>query len=196
MFTGLISYNCSFTNWENLTILFDNTSANCYSSVLSPNNTGDKEIVNVTCVNIKNNAGRDWSFKIRRKSIWNETFLNETFIVTLKPLLLNISTNISINVDLNLTSASVFIWNCKDISDPRYLVFRCNDSDTSNNTLPENCTDTCYDLEPGSDYNLSLVLLPIPIADKKYDKNNTFEGDSLPKPYRTGESKRVCMIII
>ena len=194
MFTGLISYNCSFTNWEkNVTILYNKTSANCDASVLPSNNKGNKEILNVTCVNITKNAGRDWNFTIHQNSTWNNIFLNETFTVTLKPLPLDVSININISVDPNLTSALVYISNCTDISDPSYLVFRCNDSDTYNYTKLDNCACTCYDLEPGSDYNSALVLLPIPAADME---NYYLGNQTLPKSYRTGESERVCMIII
>ncbi|CAF1139955.1 unnamed protein product [Adineta steineri] len=162
MFTALISYDCPFTDLYSFTMLYDETSANC--SILNnvSNITGDIAI-NVTCNNILNNAGRNWTFSINRTSS-NSAVYFEDFTITLSPLNYT-GFNYTTTYDNNQISITISKPDCSQIADLQYLVVRCNDSDKTNNTLSQNCTQVCWGLEHGSKYNVSLVRLPIPIAD-------------------------------
>ncbi|CAF0988795.1 unnamed protein product [Rotaria sordida] len=184
MFTALITYNnCSSINSSELFVFVsESVVENCFVTEDIPHNMDDT-IINVTCENIMNKAGRDWTFNIGSKFFHNQIIFNEIFIVTLEPLSLNTSTYIDVMIDKNLTSALIFIPNCADISDIEYLIFRCSDS---NGTLSENCTYTCSNIQFGSIYNLSLVRLPIPIADE--DKN-FFPEENLYKEFQTNLDK-------
>ena len=174
-FTALVTYNCSSINPSDLSVLFGTTNAvGCYIVRY----ISDSRKVSVTCNNIWNNAGRNWTFSLISHSV-----LNQTFTITLAPLSLNMYTNI---VHDNLTSASIFIPNCDKICDPKYLVFRCNNSDLSNTPLSNDCTFTCFDLKPGSIYQTSLVRSALPIADKN---NSIFEEEILNNTYRIGKNK-------
>ncbi len=178
-FTAVISYNCSSINSSELVIFVNETFAhNCYinEDIFTINNN----TFNITCDTIENNAGRNWTFTIGQKNI-----LNETFTITLTPLSLDTSTNITVDIDDDITSADIFIPNCLDITDPEFLIFRCHSSDLLNNTLSDNCTYTCSNLEPGSIYHASLIRLPIPIVD---ENNNTFEEEILHQIYITSEN--------
>lgn len=182
MFTALITYNCSNIDASKL-LIYNETSNSCSlsDSLTSPGNS----TVNVTCNNIENNAGRNWTFVLGGKEN-SQIIINESFTITLKPLPLNTSTKIIIQVHEDLTSASISVLNCTNIAEPEYLVIRCNSSDTSNSTLSSNCTFTCSNLLPGSIYNASLVRLPIPIADKRDGNETTFPEDTLDQPYTIG----------
>jgi hypothetical protein len=182
MFTGLIAYNCSFTNSNNLTIVYNKTLASCSVSEQFSNDT-QNSIVNVTCNNIVNNAGRDWTFGLNRTCLDNP-IIDELFTITLPPLYLN-TTSFNISEDENFT-AFVVVPDCKKIADPKYLVVRCNSSDMSNNTLSEDCTYTCSDLEAGSIYTASLVRLSIPKADKTNGNEATFPEESRNETYKIG----------
>jgi hypothetical protein len=180
-FTALISYNCSLINPSELVIFVNETLAqNCYTNEDIFNN----HIINMTCDSIENNAGRNWSFTIGRRDSRDQIILNATFTITLTPLSLTTSTNITVDIDNDVKLAEIFISNCLDISDLEFLIFRCNSSDLSNNTLSDNCTYTCSNLESGSIYHASLIRLPIPIAD---ENGNTFEEESLHRNYITRE---------
>jgi hypothetical protein len=182
-FTALVTYNCSSINSDDL-LVFYNGPQEIYCSINKP--FAIDETVEVTCHNIWNNAGRNWTFSLGPQHVYDKIILNQTFTITLTPLSLH---TIIIVYD-NLTSASIVMSNCLEISDLQYLVFRCNDSDLSNRTLSNSCTYTCSDLEPGSIYNTSLVRLAIPIADKMQDKHDPFfEEETLNKVYRIGMNK-------
>jgi hypothetical protein len=88
--------------------------------------------------------------------------------------------------------ASISIPDCMEISDPKYLVVRCNISDLSNNTLSNNCTYTCSNLEPGSIYTASLIRLPIPIAD---ENDHAFDEESINETYRIGEYEYIFTLL-
>ncbi|CAF0862342.1 unnamed protein product [Adineta steineri] len=186
MFIAIITYNCSLISSSDLFIFINETEIdNCNITEQFSNNT-----INIICNNIENNAGRNWTFTIGSKDSQNQIFLNETFTITLEPLSLQLFANISITVDANLTSAFIHIPNCHDITDLQYLIFRCNSSDISNNTLSKDCTYTCLNLIPGSNYTASFVRLPIPIADKgENNDNNTFEEETLTEIYITDLDK-------
>ncbi|CAF0733136.1 unnamed protein product [Adineta steineri] len=162
MFTALITYNCFFTDLYSFTILYNETFADC--SILNDvsNITGNIAI-NVTCNNILDNAGRDWTFSINRTPFSSADTINENFTVTLSPLNYT-DFNYTTTYDNNQISTAISKPNCTQIADLKYLVVRCNDSDKTNNTLSQNCTQVCWGLEYGSKYNVSLVRLPIPIA--------------------------------
>jgi hypothetical protein len=180
-FTAFITYNCSSTDRYYLTVIFNETESACYSYPMYFSNF--KTFI-IECHYIPNNAGRNWTFSIVDNTFSYPVILNETVTVTLIPLSLTTSTNITIDIDDHFTSADIFIPNCLDITDPKYLIFRCNSSDLSNNTLSDNCTYICSNLELGSIYHASLIRLPIPIVD---ENNNTFELESIHTIYMTSK---------
>jgi hypothetical protein len=186
MFTGFITYDCSFINWVNVTVLYNSTLANCFASVHVSNITQKNDTTTVTCNNIQNNAGRNWTFNVLHTSILPGTFINETFTITLEPLPLN-NESVKRTINEDLTSASFWVPDCEKIADPTYLVFRCNSSNESNDTfLENNCTSMCP-VQPGGSYHSVLVQLPIKIADKINDTNNTFPQETLDEIYEIGE---------
>jgi hypothetical protein len=184
MFTALVTYNCSSINSSELFIFpDDNQIIDCNITQDFPEDMTNSAVT-VTCNNIEKNAGRDWTFILGPTLFDSQIILNQTFSVTLEPLSLSTSTNISTTIHDDLSSASFLIDNCTEIVDPKYLVFRCNTSDLSNKSLSSNCTYTCYYLEPGSIYNASLVRLPVPIVDKAND--TTFEEEIIYQNYEIG----------
>jgi hypothetical protein len=186
-FTTLVTHNCSLINSFNLSVFY-NGPQKIYCYITGPFSIGGT--VEMTCYNIWNNTGRNWTFSLGPQYVHDKIILNQTFTITITPLSLHTNTYISITVHDNLTSASVVMSNCLEISDLQYLVFPCNDSDLSNRTLSNSCTYTCSDLEPGSIYNTSLVRLAIPIADKMQDKHDPFfEEETLNKVYRISMNK-------
>jgi hypothetical protein len=185
MFRALINYNCSSINASELFIFVNETlSNNCYINEEFCDNITNTTI-NVECHSIENNAGRNWTFTIGQINFINKIIFNETFIITLEPLSLDISTNITIEIYDDLTFAFILIFNCLDIINPEYLIFRCNNSDLSNNTLSNNCTYTCFYLQPGQIYNVSLVRLSIPIIDKNEER---FDEQTLYTIFFTGKN--------
>ncbi|CAF0928149.1 unnamed protein product [Rotaria sordida] len=174
MFTGHVTYNCSTMNISDL-IIYTNTPANCSVLECSSNNE-----INIKCHSIENKAGRDFEFILGMHEN-NQSIINKTFIVTLKPLLLNTSANINITVHENLTSASILVSNCEKIAEPDKLTFKCDSSNQSSESSLINCTHTCVDLQPGSVYEASLILSPIKISDKE---NDTFPNDTKTEIYR------------
>jgi hypothetical protein len=191
MFTGLVTYNCSSINSSELFVFVNESPADNCIVTKDFSNAMSNSTVYVTCQDIPDNAGRDWTFDLRRTLFRSQVILNQTFTITLEPLSLPLSTNITITVDENMTSALVSIHDCEKISDPQYLVFRCNSSIPSNTNLSSDCELTCFNLEPGSTYTTSLVRLPIRIADKKEDESdNTFPEETLNHTYTTGNYTR------
>ncbi|CAF1109686.1 unnamed protein product [Rotaria sordida] len=174
MFTGHVTYNCSTMNISDL-IIYTNTPANCSVLECSSNNE-----INIKCHSIENKAGRDFEFILGMHEN-NQSIINKTFIVTLKPLLLNTSANINITVHENLTSASILVSNCEEIAEPDKLTFKCDSSNQSSESSLINCTHTCVDLQPGCVYEASLILSPIKISDKE---NDTFPNDTKTETYR------------
>ncbi|CAF4878302.1 unnamed protein product [Rotaria sp. Silwood1] len=115
----------------------------------------------------------------------------------IQPLYLHSSTSILININEDQRTASILIYNCRDISHKKSLVFRCNEYDLSNNTLSNDCTYTCYNLEPGSIYNALLVRLPIRIVDKTDDEqDNIFQEETLNQVYTTNLDKVKNLIFV
>lgn len=185
MFTVSITYNCSFERWSNFTISYNQTLANC--SILTKfSNITKNSTIDVTCDNIQNNAGRNWIFNINATSFISSAVINETFIITLPPLSLK-TANITYDVDTNLSSALISVGNCMQIADLKDLVVRCNSSDNSTTPLLNNCTHRCENLQPGSIYNASLVLLSIPIV----DNNDSFPNESRPISICLGKRKMI-----
>jgi hypothetical protein len=188
-FTAFITYNCSLIYPYYLAVDLNKIgSAHCTPPTLLSN----FRTFLIECYNIQNNAGRSWTFTVTEYFSSYPDNLYENVTITLTPLSLDTSTNIIINIDDDFTSADVSIPNCLDITDSKYLIFRCNSSDLSNNTLSDDCTYTCSNLERGSIYHASLIRLPIPIVD---ENNNTFEEESIQKTYRIGEYECIYVII-
>ncbi|CAF1568769.1 unnamed protein product [Rotaria magnacalcarata] len=183
-FAAILIYNCSLLNQDPLYVFFNETAAvNCYTN---QDYSKPRELI-VTCDNIENHAGRDWMFSlIQQESTHNQTIRNETFTITLAPSSLHDSTWTDIVVDANQTRAAIFVYDCLKISQRKHLIFRCNEFDQSNNTLSDNCTYTCFNLEPGSTYVASLVRLPIQIADKTDSyHDNIFPEEIREQVYKT-----------
>lgn len=179
MFTALITYNCSLISLPELKEL--NNTHNCSKPEVFPGI--DNRTINVTCDNIKHFAGRNFAFSLSgNESI--QYIPSETFIITLHPLSLNTTTIIEKETQ-NLTT-TFEVPNCTEIVDPKYLIFRCDNSDTLNRTLPSNCTVKCSDRVAGSDYNALLVRLAVPIADKTEGNDTTFREQIESEPYKTG----------
>ncbi|CAF1340206.1 unnamed protein product, partial [Adineta ricciae] len=174
MFEALITYNCSSINSSQLFVWSNGTEVDgCHVTDHS------NETVFLSCTNISNHAGRNWSFSIVSTT---PSVLNETFVITLTPLFLQNSTNISITIDSSLTSALISIPNCEEIADLQYLRFQCdkNNSTSSLNPLSADCEITCSNLIPGSIYEGSLIRLSMPIADRS---GEVFEEDYLNQTY-------------
>ncbi|CAM2716895.1 unnamed protein product [Rotaria socialis] len=189
-FEAIIIYNCSLLNQDPLYVFFNETAAvNCYTN---SDYSKPREII-VTCYNIENHVGGDWMFSlIQQESMYNRTIRNETFTITLAPSSLYDFTWIDITVDADQTTASIFVYDCRKISQRKDLIFRCNEFDQSNNTLSDDCTYTCFNLEPGSIYNASLVRLPIQIADKTDTySDNMFTGEIRGQVYKTNLEKAI-----
>ena len=180
MFEALITYNCSSIDSSQLFIWSNGTEVDgCHVT-----NRSNETTVFLSCTNISNHAGRNWSFSIISTT---PSILNETFVITFTPLSLLNSTNISITIDSSLTSALISIANCEEIADLQYLRFQCdkNNSTSSLNPLPIDCEITCSDLVPGSIYEGSLIRLSIPIADRSDDM---FEDEYLNQTYIVGKN--------
>lgn len=188
-FSASISYNCTATQLNNLTI-YNNASANCF--VLNSDKPKNMfSIVNVQCDAIKNNAGRDFTFVLDKNGS-SEFIANQTFIITLAPLPLDDSIDIKIIPNVTLELASIRIPNCQAIANPIYLRFSCDISNESNRSTLENCAHTCKDLEPGSFYNGSLIRLPIPIYD---NQSATFQEESITQNYKIGKTSLVIRLL-
>ncbi|CAF1619904.1 unnamed protein product, partial [Adineta ricciae] len=174
MFEALITYNCSSIDSSQLFVSSNGTEIDGCHITDSYNET-----VFLSCTNISNHAGRNWSFSIVSTT---PSILNETFAITFTPLYLQNSTNISIIIDSSLTSALISIPNCEEIVDLQYLRFQCdkNNSTSALIPLPIDCEITCSNLIPGSIYKGSLIRLSMPIADSSGD---VFEEDYLNQTY-------------
>lgn len=181
-FNAIITYNCSSIHSYSLSVIH-NQSIYPYCSTF--NDYSDDRTVSVTCYNIENSAGRDWTFSLIQRYNYGEIILNKTFAITLQPLLLNSSQN---KVYQEERTVIVFIQNCLQISDSQYLVVRCNSSDLSTYVFSNNCTYTCFNLRPGSISNISFVRLSILIIDKD---GQTFQEESLSKLYTVGEINNI-----
>lgn len=192
MFTALIDYNCSFSNASEL-VVHNSTPAICSISETVRNQSSQGSTVNVTCMNIQNGSGRNWRFGISSRQSF-ESIDNESFIITLQPLRLNYSTNITIVVDTNLRSVSISIWKCNEIAEPNYLVVQCGNQ--SNRPILINCTQKCNELLPGSRGEVVLLRLPI----EAIDNNEIFPNESIKKSYIIGEkewiTKKINLILI
>ncbi|CAF1606088.1 unnamed protein product [Adineta ricciae] len=160
-FAASIVYNCTFTDNYNFTIIYNEQISNCFIKNDYGNFTGNIS-VDVECIKIENKAGRNFTFSLNRESVENGSALNASFMVTLQPLPLN---SININVTNGTIPASVYMKDCEKIADIKYLVVRCNGSNTSDTPCLKNCTCVCNNLEPGNKYNVSLVRLEIPFVD-------------------------------
>ncbi|CAF3898085.1 unnamed protein product, partial [Rotaria sp. Silwood1] len=117
MFIGFITYNCSSINSSELFVFVNESNVeNCIVTADISDNM-NYTIVSITCDNIMNNAGRNWTFSIGKKISDVQIIFNEIFIVTLAPLSLNASTYINVTIVEDLEDALIFIPNCTDICD-------------------------------------------------------------------------------
>lgn len=182
MFIALICYNGSLENQTELFVFANETRIETCNVIKDISSNDNFTILNVGCDHIENNAGRNWMFNIGEQNATDQIIFNETFIITLQPLYLAASTDLEIIQSDDPTEARIVVQNCTTICDVKYLVVRCSDSDLSNETLSENCIHACYDLQPGSMHNFSLVRLDIRKADKNnYEPDNVFNQETLTK---------------
>ncbi|CAF4983536.1 unnamed protein product, partial [Rotaria sp. Silwood1] len=176
MFTAIITYDCPSMNLSSLEI-HNKTPANC-SHTEGFSNDDSTSNVKVTCHSIENKAGRNFEFVLSQHE--RNQFINTTtFIVTLAPLFLNISANITITVDTNLTSALISVSDCEEIAEPDKLMFECDSSNELNGSRSTNCTYICVGVQPGSFYQASLIRLNI----TQIDNNETFPQEIKTKTY-------------
>lgn len=184
-FIASVSYNCSSIDSSKLSIWVNGTTRNKCSVMKNDVKNG---LINVTCDRIHNNAGQHWILTIGgRSSDHPQVILNKTLTITLSPLNLNRSINVVVKMNAHLNSASISVVNCLNITNPEYLIFRCNTSDPLKNIVSTNCTYTCSNIEAGSILNSSFIRLPIPIAD---DNNKTFPEETFQLISFTGKYER------
>ena len=180
-FISLISYNCSLMNSTDLSIWVNQIEVD-YCLIIR--NELNRNMINVTCHSIENQAGQNWSFTIGGKNFDDEQIIiNESLTITLKPLCLNTSTKINVEIDIDLNLARIFVLNCLNITNVEYVVVRCNNSDPSTNNHSNNCTYICSNIQSGSILNSSLIRLSIPIIDQR---NETFPEENLQILYVIG----------
>ena len=140
-FISLISYNCSLMNSTDLSIWVNQIEVD-YCLIIR--NELNRNMINVTCHSIENQAGQNWSFIIGGKNFDDEQIIiNESLTITLKPLYLNTSTKINVEIDIDLNLARIFVLNCLNITNIEYVVVRCNSSDPSTNNHSNNCPYIC-----------------------------------------------------
>ena len=184
MFTALITYNCSSINSYELKI-FNSTEANC-SINLNSSDKYETRTVEVTCREILNQAGRNWTFTIGPEE-GIENIKNKTFTITLAPLPSELWGNIIINPDPNPTLMLFEVPNCDKIADPEYLNLQCDVSNESSKFPLHNCTHTCDNLTPGSNYQALLIRLPIVTV----NNDDTYDEDHLAINYTTGRKRTI-----
>ncbi|CAF3421096.1 unnamed protein product [Rotaria sp. Silwood1] len=133
-------------------------------------------IVRLTYENITNSAGRHWTFVFGSKHDSIQTIVNHTFTVTLDPLPLKSLPSFDVTLNEELTTASVFVPNCDQVAETKYLNFRCGINNDQQKPLPNNCVFTCS-VNSSSVYNTSLIRLPIPRHNGTESFNDTFRMD-------------------
>lgn len=146
----------------------------------------EKSIVLLSCHDIMDNAGRNWEFLFGSKYGFNQTIENQTFIITLEPLPLKNLPTLEITLNEELTSASIFIPNCGQAAEIKYLILHCQSDNNENKSLSDNCISTCS-VKSDSLYNISLVRLPLPRYNGIENVNDTFPPDQRTENIRIGK---------
>ncbi|CAF1288660.1 unnamed protein product [Adineta steineri] len=182
-----ISYDCELKNHANTLAIFkdDKIVIQCTVKKVAP--TGEEKTkFEIACNLITGYAGKDWKFVLGNKSGVNPTIGNETFIITLDPLLLAKRPNFDITLDEVITSASIFIPDCSHISETKYLNFQCSSDDDVKKPVTDTCQVTCP-VKPDSTYNISLIRRPIPIYNGKKIVNGTLLEERRLETIRIGK---------
>ncbi|CAF0856706.1 unnamed protein product [Adineta steineri] len=136
MFKCQIVYDCELKNHTNTLAIFKDGEIVSQCTMRKVAATGkEKTKLEITCNLITGYAGKDWKFVLGSKSGVNPTIGNETFIITLDPLLLTKLPSFDITLDEEITSASIFIPDCSHISETKYLNFQCSSDDDEKNQL-------------------------------------------------------------
>jgi hypothetical protein len=181
MFECSISYNCVIVDPTQLAVFRnDIIEKQCTSNVTLPNT--DKTNAIVICDNIMNYTAKNWKFVFGSKNGHNPSVINETFIITLAPFLLNDLPDFNITVDKDITSASIFAPNCDRVSEMKYLSFECEMADHRNLSLSNNCTFTCP-VEPGTEHTVTIVRSSIQKYNGVETLNDTFPMDARHKTF-------------
>jgi hypothetical protein len=187
MFKYNISYTCYINaSWSVAVFRNDKIEERC--TVKFTSRDVNKTIVILTCNNITDNAGRNWTFTFGSKHGYNQTIENQTFLVTLQPLPLKNLPNFDITVNEELTSASIFIPHCNQVAETKYLILYCQNDDNETRPLFDNCTSTCT-VKSGSVYNMSLVRSSLPIYNEIENVYDTFPTDQRTETIRIGKGK-------
>ncbi len=187
MFKYNISYNCSINRTLDLAVFRnDKIESLCSARATSRNIT--KTILILTCNNIMDHAGRNWTFTFGSKYGSNQTIENQTFLITLQPLPLKNLPNFDITLNEELTSASIFIPNCNQVAETKYLILHCQNENNENKSLSDTCKTTCS-VKSGSVYNISLVRSPVPRYNEVENIYDTFPIDQRTENIRIGKEK-------
>ncbi|CAF1204664.1 unnamed protein product [Adineta steineri] len=183
-----ISYDCELKNHANTLAIFKDAKivTQCTIRKQSPTSK-EKTKLEIACNPITGYAGKDWKFVLGSKSGVNQTIGNETFTVTLDPLLLTKLPSFDITLGEEITSASIVIPDCSDISETKYLNFQCSSDDDVKKPVTDTCQVTCP-VKSDSTYNISLIRLPIPIYNRKEIVNGTFPEERRLETIRIGKS--------
>ncbi|CAF0816273.1 unnamed protein product [Adineta steineri] len=187
MFKCQIVYDCELKNHTNTLAIFKDGEIVSQCTMRKVAATGkEKTKLEITCNLITGYAGKDWKFVLGSKSGVNPTIGNETFIITLDPLLLTKLPSFDITLDEEITSASIFIPDCSHISETKYLNFQCSSDDDVKKLVTDACQVTCP-VKSDSTYNISLIRLPIPIYNGKEIVNATFSEERRRETIRIGK---------
>ncbi|CAF4008524.1 unnamed protein product [Rotaria sp. Silwood2] len=177
MFMCNISYDCLIINSDMLAVFKDDTIAEQCTLKLTYFPVMEHTNVIVTCINIANNAGRDWKFVFGSKIGHKSNVANETFVVTLEPFPLNNITRLNMKTDESITLASMIVPHCDQIAEMKYLSFRCGLDNNNQQPLPDNCTFTCP-VRPGSFLDVGIIRHPIQRQNGRPSVNDTFTMES------------------
>ncbi|CAF1054196.1 unnamed protein product [Adineta steineri] len=183
-----ISYDCNITNHANTLAIFkdDKIVSQCTLRKVAATGGREKTKLEITCNLIMGYAGKNWKFVLGNKSGVNPTIGNETFTVTLDPLLLTKLPSFDITLNEEITSASIVIPDCSHISEIKNLNFQCSSDDDVKKPVTDTCQVTCP-VKPDSTYNISLIRIPIPIYNGKEIANGTFPEERRFETIRIGK---------
>lgn len=189
MFKYNIAYTCYIDKSFSLAVFRnDQIEEQCSVKLTSRDEKLKKSILTLTCNNIMDNAGRNWTFTFGSKHTFNQTIENQTFIVTLQPLPLKNLPNFDITLNEELTSASIFIPYCNQVAETKYLILYCQNDNNETRPLSDNCTSTCS-VKSNSVYNISLVRSAVPKYNEIENVYDTFPIDQRTEHIRIGKKK-------
>jgi hypothetical protein len=177
MFMFNISYNCVIIDSAKLAVFKnDNIETQCklnltYFPVMEKTN------VIITCDNIKNNAGRNWEFLFGSINNQKSNIIKEKFIVTLQPFPLKNLPTFNLTINDNITSVSIFVPDCDQVAETKYLTYRCGMNKVTKSSPFENCTFTCPAV-PGRHQVVEVIRSPIAGYDGTQNVNGTFPEET------------------